>query len=280
MGAGVNSEGRELFYREYPVLGYAVYSGTNNSDEYSDIKVFVPGKPMLIDSTHTVVLARVDTVSRIVEINYGAADNAAAKIVTIYGKVTNSKTGEPVVAHISFNGPTFDNAATTSVPDGYSVKIPSTEEYRVKIEAPGFVSTMEKLDIQTYEMKTLEMNFKLQPVERGTTVNLKSVLFERGTSNLLEDSFPELDLVVEFLNKNPNVKIELAGHTDNRGIQSHNVRLSQLRVERVREYLVSKGIVANRVTGKGYGGSKPIASNEAEETRQLNRRVEFIIKKF
>jgi outer membrane protein OmpA-like peptidoglycan-associated protein len=78
---------------------------------------------------------------------------------------------------------------------------------------------------------------------------------------------------------NPHVEIELAGHTDNRGSFQQLMSLSQKRVNKVKSYLVSKGIKAKRITGKGYGGSKPIASNESEETRLLNRRVEFTIKK-
>jgi OOP family OmpA-OmpF porin len=75
------------------------------------------------------------------------------------------------------------------------------------------------------------------------------------------------------------VEILLTGHTDNRGNPEHNQRLSQKRVERVKGYLVSKGISAKRIGGKGFGGSKPIASNDTEETRRLNRRVEFTIVK-
>jgi OOP family OmpA-OmpF porin len=150
----------------------------------------------------------------------------------------------------------------------------------VKIEANGYVSSLEKLDVHTHEMNVLEMNFRLQPVELGTTVNLKNVLFEQGKTVLLPQSYPELDLIVSFLQANPAVKIELAGHTDNRGIPAQNVKLSQARVDKVKSYLVSRGIDRKRLAGKGYGGSKPIASNDSEETRQLNRRVEFTIKKF
>ena len=78
---------------------------------------------------------------------------------------------------------------------------------------------------------------------------------------------------------NPKVEIELAGHTDNRGLHAHNVKLSRARVEKVKEYLISKGIEAKRIEGKGYGGIKPIAENDAEDTRKLNRRVEFTIVK-
>ena len=82
-----------------------------------------------------------------------------------------------------------------------------------------------------------------------------------------------------FMKTNPKVRIELAGHTDNRGIPAQNVKLSQARVDKVKSYLVSMGIDRKRISGKGYGGAKPIASNDSEETRLFNRRVEFIIKR-
>lgn len=271
MGSGFNSEGRELYYRIHE-LGYSTYTTTKNSDGYGDVKIFLTDEPIRKDTT---VVAVVDTI-RIVELPRETVDN---KNVRVYGKVNNAKTGEVVNAMIYFQGPAATQSIATAA-NGYSIQIPSTYEYVVKIEASGYVSTMEKLDIHTYEMKELEMNFKLQPIEVGTTVNLKDVLFEQGKTNLLAQSYPELDLVVSFLKSNPKVKIELAGHTDNRGIPSQNVKLSQKRVDKVKDYLVSKGIDGKRISGKGYGGSNPIASNEAEETRQLNRRVEFTIKKF
>jgi outer membrane protein OmpA-like peptidoglycan-associated protein len=81
------------------------------------------------------------------------------------------------------------------------------------------------------------------------------------------------------MRSNPSVHIRLEGHTDNSGVPKHNLRLSKARVESVKEYLVDKGISAKRITGKGYGGTQPIADNTNEETRRLNRRVEFTITK-
>jgi outer membrane protein OmpA-like peptidoglycan-associated protein len=78
---------------------------------------------------------------------------------------------------------------------------------------------------------------------------------------------------------NPHIEIELAGHTDSRGSFRQLMSLSQQRVNKVKSYMVSKGVASKRIIGKGYGGSKPIASNDTEETRMLNRRVEFTIKK-
>lgn len=276
LGASFNTEGRELFFRAYENAGFSVYGSTKNSDGYGDIKIFLADEPQQKDSALVVTNNNPDTIVRIIEI---PREPLADKNIRIYGKVSDAKTGEMIDATIYFAAPS-DNQSVSATAAGYTVTVPSTDDYAVKIEAVGYVSTMEKLDIHTYEMNELEMNFKLQPVAVGTTVNLKDVLFEQGKTNLLPPSYPELDLVVSFLASNPKVKIELAGHTDNRGIPAQNVKLSQARVEKVKAYLVSRGIERRRISGKGYGGSKPIASNDTEETRQLNRRVEFTIKKF
>jgi OmpA-OmpF porin, OOP family len=179
-----------------------------------------------------------------------------------------------------FSSPAAQGEKVKASATGYRVGLIPAEAYSIKIEAAGFVSALEKLDIHSYELNELEMNFKLQPLEIGTTVNLKSVLFIQTKTDLLPESYDELDMVVSFLKSNANVKIELSGHTDNRGVHADNLRLSQLRVNSVKQYLVSKGIDGKRISGRGYGGSKPIASNDTEETRRMNRRVEFTIKKF
>jgi outer membrane protein OmpA-like peptidoglycan-associated protein len=274
MGAAINSEGRELYFRPYERQGFALYTSTKNSDGYGDVKIFITGEPQPPDTTR--IPPPPDTV-RIVEIE---RQPDADQRLKVYGKVTNAKTGESVNASILFSSPAVTQSSKSTGDGGYEVRIPSTEQYTVQIEAPGFISAMEKLDVQTYEMKELEMNFRLQPLEVGATVNLKDVLFEQGKTVMLSQSYPELDLVVAFLKANPKVRIELSGHTDNRGIPGQNLKLSQARVEKVKDYLVSKGIEKKRITGKGYGGSRPIASNETEETRLLNRRVEFTILKY
>ena len=149
----------------------------------------------------------------------------------------------------------------------------------MEASAKSFVNFSERLDVRLFELKSMEMNIKLQPIEVGAIVNLKSVLFYMGTTALLEESFSELDVVVNFLKDNPKVEIQLDGHTDNRGDAKKNLTLSQQRVEKIKSYLVSKGIQSKRIKGKGFGGSKPIATSDTEEARKLNRRVEFVILK-
>lgn len=114
---------------------------------------------------------------------------------------------------------------------------------------------------------------------KGEPTQLKSIRFAQSKPELLPDSQGELDQLLAFMNGNPKAEIELAGHTDNQGGFEENIQLSRLRVEAVKEYLVRNGIAASRIVAKGYGPSRPIASNNHEETRRLNRRVEFTVTK-
>jgi len=278
MGASVNSEGRELFYHTYPADGFALFTSTINSDGYGDIKVFYPPKEAMDSLIEKVVSNKTDTIVKLTEIVREKPIDKNEKVVRVFGKVMNGKNNQPISAAIHYQSDTLHQA--TAGPEGnYDIKLPSVHEYVIKVESPGYVGTMERLDIRTFEMKELEMNYKLQPIEVGTTVNLRNVLFQQSTANLLTDSSDELDMVADFMKSNPNVVIELSGHTDNRGLHAHNVRLSKERVDKVKEYLVAKGIDGSRISGKGYGGIRPIAENDAEETRKLNRRVEFTIVK-
>ncbi|TLM91933.1 hypothetical protein FDY95_15005 [Hymenobacter jeollabukensis] len=115
----------------------------------------------------------------------------------------------------------------------------------------------------------------LRPLGVGTVTALDKVQFEQGQAALLPSSFAALDQLAALLAQNPGMSIELRGHTDNVGDPQKNVELSEQRVAAVKTYLVSHGVAAERISGVGLGGAEPRASNEREETRKLNRRVEF-----
>lgn len=279
LGSDVNSPGRELFYRQSP-FG-SVFTSTQNSDGMADLK-FIPSKdtveiPVMIDPTEDIKVVSVDTLVKMDEVKYDKVD--AENTTRIWGKVYNSKTNQVIAgAAIHFTA-SKNYPATASYAGTFEIKLSGVEEYSVKVEAPGYIGEFERLDLRTQVLKDLEMNFRLTPVEIGATINLKSVLFERSKPVMLTSSYDELDMVADFMKENPKVEILLTGHTDNQGRHDLNMRLSRERVEVVKKYLVDKGIKENRITSKGLGGTKPIADNEAEETRALNRRVEFTITK-
>ena len=111
----------------------------------------------------------------------------------------------------------------------------------------------------------------------GEVLNLKHVNFASGSAVLTPESATELALVVEAMTKNPNMTVEVSGHTDNVGNPSKNKSLSDARAKAVAEFVVKKGIDAKRMTGVGYGDTKPIADNTTPNGRATNRRTEFKI---
>ena len=117
-------------------------------------------------------------------------------------------------------------------------------------------------------------NDSFDQLEIGESMVLESILFYRNSTRLYEKSFEQINQVAAYLKKN-NHSIEISGHTESRGGKKANLRLSQRRAEKVKELLVNKGIRKKRIVAKGYGGQYPIASNDREETRRLNRRVEL-----
>ncbi|MBN8767369.1 MAG: OmpA family protein [Thiobacillus sp.] len=110
-------------------------------------------------------------------------------------------------------------------------------------------------------------------------LELEGVNFDFDKATLRQEDIAIIDKNVAGLDKWGNVNIEVAGHTDSRGSEQYNMKLSQRRAETVRNYLISKGIAADRLTAKGYGEAQPIADNATEEGRFKNRRVELIEKR-
>lgn len=109
--------------------------------------------------------------------------------------------------------------------------------------------------------------------------SIQAIQFVQSKAEFLPSAQAALDQLVAFMREKPTVEIELAGHTDNQGDFDKNVLLSKQRVELVKEYMVKNGITGSRITTRGYGPTRPIASNNSENTRQLNRRVEMSITK-
>lgn len=113
-------------------------------------------------------------------------------------------------------------------------------------------------------------------IKVGDKIALKNIFFDKGHYYLLPESYVELNKLVQYLYRNPKIVIQINGHSDNTGIKMKNQKMSELRAREVFEYLIKKG-VQNKMLYKGYGSSQPVASNETDEGRAKNRRVEFEI---
>jgi outer membrane protein OmpA-like peptidoglycan-associated protein len=122
-----------------------------------------------------------------------------------------------------------------------------------------------------------QQDVMLQPIRAGKSVILENIFFETGSFQLSASSLYELNRLVELLNKNPNLKLEVSGHTDNVGDAKANLALSENRAKSVVTYLESKGVARERLKSTGYGNTKPIAPNDTESGRKKNRRTEFTV---
>jgi outer membrane protein OmpA-like peptidoglycan-associated protein len=135
-----------------------------------------------------------------------------------------------------------------------------------------------QMDKQAEEIKNTVPDAKVERVGEGIVVEFSSnVLFAFDKSNLSDDATTNLDKLVKVLNGYPDTDIELQGHTDSKGSESYNQKLSERRATTVSGYLTDKGIAASRITIKGFGETVPKYDNETAEGRAQNRRVEFLI---
>ncbi len=140
----------------------------------------------------------------------------------------------------------------------------------------GFYPVSDYLDLNELEgYSEIDKDLTLAPIETGQVIRLNNLFFVFATDKLIDESLGELNQLVATLNNNPKMKIEIGGHTDSKGSDEYNLNLSGRRAKAVVNYLIEKGISENRLTSKGYGKTKPIASNDTEEGQQQNRRVEF-----
>ncbi len=203
-------------------------------------------------------------------------------VVLVRGKVLDQKTNLPVAAKISYNGisdgKNYGVANSNPETGEYTIVLPYGINYSFTASAANYIGVSDNLDLtKVGEYKEITRDLYLVPIEVGATVRLNNIFFETGKDELKEDSFVELDRVIQFLKENPKVTIEISGHTDNVGDKGFNKALSQKRADAVIKYLVENGIDKSRLEGKGYGMEKSVADNSTEEGKALNRRVEFTI---
>ncbi|MFW5759942.1 MAG: OmpA family protein [Cyclobacteriaceae bacterium] len=286
LGAEINSNGREAYYHLSPDGEYIYFMSTRNSEGYGDIrrmKLQQEDLPNQVEEGEPVFATEMpedispsESAEEVMEV--APVDST----IMISGMVVSETDNQPIDAKLTFmpnNGVDISGTVTDKTNGFYQVKLPHPDNYLVKIEAKGYLNAEENLLLAGKTGNTFSQNFILSPLEIGRTFRLDNVLFYRGTTDLVDSSYAELDIVIEMMQQNPGIEIELGGHTDNRGAAKANLKLSQERVDEVKQYLVKNGIDEGRISGKGYGSLKPIASNKSEETRKLNRRVEFTIVK-
>ncbi len=159
------------------------------------------------------------------------------------------------------------------VKNTYIARYIKGSKYEVTVSPKGYFFYNTIIDLAEDSGGTTKI--ELEAIIKDTKLTLKDIVFESNSAELNSSSFIELNRLVKLLNENTTVKIEIAAHTDNVGSDNYNLKLSNKRAESVVNYLIEKNISGSRLIDKGYGEKAPIAPNDTEENRALNRRVEL-----
>ena len=294
-GYPVNTSWDELFYYPSGAADSSFYFASNRPESIGGLDIFkgrfLPPEPVLIPEPpkpDTVIVR--DTVVVVKEVVQApppppVAEQPREVILYLAGTVKDSETGDPVLARIEVIDLSTDAVISTTASsdaDGsYRVKLPEKKSYMVDVRGTGFLSDMKRVSIPAdYSGDSYILDIALIKVKVGKKVVLNNILFETGKAVLTTSSYTELDRLYNILVDNPQMKIEISGHTDKTGSQPLNFKLSESRAKAVVDYLVHKGIDAGRLEFRGFGSLQPIADNATAEGRTKNRRVEFKILEF
>lgn len=204
-------------------------------------------------------------------------------VILVSGRVLNQKNLNPVEAEITLerlsDGKEFAKARTDPQTGAFALVLPPGEKYGFHAKAPGFISVNENLDAsQVKEYKEIVRDIKVVPIAIGEKVVLNNLFFDFAKAELRPTSFAELTRIIQILNEHSTIQVEIGGHTDNIGKPETNKKLSLERATVVAQYIIQKGMIdAQRIRVAGYGESQPMAPNDSDDNRQLNRRVELKI---
>ncbi|PIP54868.1 MAG: hypothetical protein COX07_02985 [Bacteroidetes bacterium CG23_combo_of_CG06-09_8_20_14_all_32_9] len=206
-----------------------------------------------------------------------------APVTWVAGVVYDAVTKQKIEANIEMieleTSETVTCLKSDPITGSYLVCIPAEKNYAFNVSKKDYVFYSDNFSLQgiTDFTKPYKLDVFLTPIKTGVSVILKNIFFDTDLYELKPESKAELTKLIMFMKDNTGVTIEIDGHTDNVGSQAHNLNLSQNRAKSVLNYLIEHGVAASRLSYKGYSFSKPIAANDTEEGKALNRRTEFII---
>jgi outer membrane protein OmpA-like peptidoglycan-associated protein len=284
LGYPINTPGDDVFY-VMPANKKKAYYSSNQNNGMGDMDIYTvtllgPEKPMVVSNSPGILSGITSNVTDVMMT--GAVTIAASNKALLRGIVVDSETHKPLYASIKL----VDNKKnkpiaifnTDSVTGQYVVSLSSGINYGIAVTADKYLFYSANIDLtDSSHYREIEKNVALQPLEVGSHIALRNIFFDFNKSTLRKESNPELQRVIDLMNKYPKLTIEMSGYTDNKGTQAYNLKLSAARAKSVVTYLTTHGISAKRMTSKGYGADNPVATNATDEGRQMNRRTEFKI---
>jgi outer membrane protein OmpA-like peptidoglycan-associated protein/Tol biopolymer transport system component len=204
------------------------------------------------------------------------------EVTYVKGTVHDAVTKQPLEAAVEIidlerNKPVYEDYSSADLGD-FLATLTTGKNYGLNISRDGYLFYSANFSLVGHENKNpFNIAVLLQPIAVGNKVVLQNIFFDTNKFDIKEESKPELQKLIDFLNQNPKIHIEISGHTDNVGNDQLNQTLSENRAKQVYQYLIANGISQDRLSYKGYGKTQPITTNDTEEGRSKNRRTEFKI---
>ena len=195
--------------------------------------------------------------------------------------VTDQESQQPIEADIVVYGLSGQKTASPQPTEGqtglYTLALRDGHSYPIDIRGPkGYIFKHTEIDLLN-DRNLKRLNIELEKLKVKVAIRLNNINFEFNSSDLMENSYEELNRVVKLMSDNPGIKIEIMAHTDDIGSDKYNDILSDKRANSVVQYLIESGIVSQRLISNGYGKRVPLVPNTSDENRALNRRVEMKI---
>ncbi len=284
LGYPVNTPDDDVFFVT-SASGKHGYYASFNSNGYGEKDIYQitflgPEKPMVLNNEDNLLASQTAPVKEtviapIIQIK-------EAQLTILKGVITDEATKQPLEATIEIVDNLKNEVIATFMSNSstgkYLVSLPAGRNYGIAVKKENYLFHSENFDIpNTAAYQEVVKDVALKNIAVGSKIILKNIFFDFDKATLRPESTNELERLTKLLNDVPTLKIEISGHTDSKGADDYNKKLSDSRAKAVVAYLVSKGIAADRLTSVGYGEEQPIATNDTDEGRQLNRRTEFKI---
>ncbi len=250
------------------------------NDHEDQFSLFITADGVKAYYSHEELVEGGNSTSKIIEMEIPKEKRIKFKSNYVKGIVTDKETRKPLRSNVELiellKNETESLVESDSISGQYLIVLTQGAEYALYVSKPGYV--FKSLNFNYSEIKDFEpitLNIELERIKEGTSAVLQNVFFEVDKYDLKEKSIVELQKVLKFLHDNPNIKVEISGHTDNTGSSIHNQELSEKRAKAVYQYLISNAISETRISAKGYGATRPVAENNSESGKQQNRRIEL-----
>jgi OmpA-OmpF porin, OOP family len=240
MGSTINTQQDETYFTYPSKGGYAYLS---RSDSNSNMDIYRINLPLYTTPVQQVIFK---------------------------GSFYDRKTKEPIEANIY-----LENNELESYGNDFEFILESGQEYEFKIESDQYEKSVELVSLlENIASNSIYRNIFLNRME-AEVLQFDRITFASNKATLEIDSYPDLEKIIRMMQERKDIKLEISSHTDNLGLEEDNMRLSEARAKTILHYLTEHGVDKDRLTIKWYGESRPIVSNDTEEGRLKNRRVEF-----